>query len=170
MWTGFIWRRTQEQRSGSPEHDNEPSGCIECWEILEYVSAYLFPQEGLCSTECWGEWRRWRKVICNHQHGSQDSEVVGRAGAEDVFTETAHVWCIKLTNANGNCVFAAKAKLYRLHRLTGYEYTNYSERIYTMNGLKFVSVTPFEVAPPPPPPNIPTQEFHMLLIYVRFLL
>jgi hypothetical protein len=29
-WTGLIWLRI-----GSCEHDDEPSGSVKCWEVLE---------------------------------------------------------------------------------------------------------------------------------------
>jgi hypothetical protein len=36
---------------GSYEYDNEPSGSIKCWEILEYLTKLVASQEGLSSME-----------------------------------------------------------------------------------------------------------------------
>jgi hypothetical protein len=35
VWTGSIWFRKERPVEGSCGHDNEPSGYIKCWEVLE---------------------------------------------------------------------------------------------------------------------------------------
>jgi hypothetical protein len=34
-WDGMDWIYLAQDRDGSCEHGNEPSGSINCWEILE---------------------------------------------------------------------------------------------------------------------------------------
>jgi hypothetical protein len=38
MWTGLVWLRIGTSGESSCECGNEPSGSIECWEIIEWLT------------------------------------------------------------------------------------------------------------------------------------
>jgi hypothetical protein len=45
-WDGMDWIHLDQDREGSCEHSNEPSGSIKYWEVLEQQSDWRLPKKG----------------------------------------------------------------------------------------------------------------------------
>jgi hypothetical protein len=46
-WDDMEWiDLVQDKDQGSCEHDNEPSGFIKCWEVLEWLHNWQLLKEG----------------------------------------------------------------------------------------------------------------------------